>query len=108
MQRLLIILVISSSFLASACTIHNIDIQQGNLVTQEMLEQVSTGMDKHQVQGILGTPLIEDPFHANRWDYIYSPNTRKGIENNSHVTLYFDGGTLSRIEVRRPLPREAD
>ena len=48
--------------------VHRIDIQQGNLVTQEQLGKVKTGMSRLDVRNILGTPLLQDVFHGNRWD----------------------------------------
>src|SRR5918998_642922 len=52
-------------------TPHKIDIQQGNYVTQDMVNKLKPGMSRSQVRFALGTPLIADPFHADRWDYVY-------------------------------------
>lgn len=52
-------------------TPYKIDIQQGNVVTQEMVQKLEPGMSRSQVRFLLGTPLITDPFHGDRWDYVY-------------------------------------
>ena len=56
---------------ASAITPYRIDIRQGNYITQEMVAQLKPGMTRDQVRFILGTPLVVDPFHKNRWDYVH-------------------------------------
>jgi outer membrane protein assembly factor BamE len=78
--------------------VYKIDIQQGNLITQDMVAQLQAGMDKDKVRLILGTPLLEDTFHADRWDYIYS--LQKGGEKREQrrITLYFNGDKLQRIK----------
>jgi outer membrane protein assembly factor BamE len=93
----------------SACSIHKIDIQQGNVITQEMLEKLKIGMDKPQVSRLLGTPLIEDPFRKGRWDYVYSfVAGDTGEKQSSHITLHFDGERLATIDVNEAPPAEAD
>ena len=52
-------------------TVFKIDIQQGNIVDPEKVEQLQVGMTKEQVEFLMGTPLIADPFHPDRWDYVY-------------------------------------
>jgi len=56
--------------LASGC-VYRASISQGNLIKQEDLDQVEVGMTKSQVRFLLGTPMIDDPFSRNRWDYVY-------------------------------------
>ena len=83
------------------------DIQQGNFVSQEMLSQVHEGMTPDQVRFILGTPLLNDVFHANRWDYSFRMNKGNGEITSSRVTLIFEENRLARIE-GGDLPTEAD
>lgn len=95
--------------LLTACSVHKIDIQQGNVITQEMFEKLKLGMDKKRVERILGTPLVVDPFHRDRWDYVYiykAGNTNE--EQSAHLTLHFDNTQLSKIDVQSSLPKEAD
>jgi outer membrane protein assembly factor BamE len=101
MQKLLILLL--AVLLIAGCA-HKIDIQQGNPLSLETLDKVKLGMDRDQVRYILGTPLLTDPFHQDRWDYYYS--MRKGREPvvRYGATLYFTGNVLSRIEKSGPIP----
>ncbi len=102
-------LLLASGLLLAACTVHKIDVQQGNVITQEMLETLTPGMDKKRVQLQLGSPLLRDPFHPDRWDYVYSFIAgNRGLEQSAHVVLYFSGDTLEKIDVIKPPPREAD
>lgn len=86
------------SSITNSITPHHIEIQQGNVVTQEMLAKLKPGMSPSQVRFVMGTPLVVDPFHAERWDYVYS--MRKGGETleKRHITLVFDQGRLKGIE----------
>ncbi len=64
--------MVLSNLSLAACSVHKIDIQQGNVITREMMETLTPGMDKRRVQLAIGSPMIQDPFHPNRWDYVYS------------------------------------
>lgn len=77
---------------------YKIDIQQGNLVTQEMVEKLKPGMTRSQVRFVLGTPLITDVFHNNRWDYFYYFSPRGSLSEKRKLTVIFDGDRLSHIE----------
>ena len=59
------------------------DVQQGNVVTREMVEQLREGMSREQVRFLLGTPMLSSPFHAERWDYVYFLKRGKGSETQS-------------------------
>lgn len=101
-------MVLSGLFL-NACSVHKIDIQQGNVITQEMLETLTPGMDKRRVKLAIGSPMVQDPFHPDRWDYVYS--FKAGMTDDAqsaHIILYFEGDTLARIDVVKPPPREDD
>jgi outer membrane protein assembly factor BamE len=82
----------------SACTMHKIDIQQGNLVKESEVEQLEQGMTRRDVRYILGTPLVVDPFHQNRWDYFYSLNRRGEDVIKRRITVVFENDILVRIE----------
>jgi outer membrane protein assembly factor BamE len=84
----------------SACSrlIYRIDVQQGNVVTQDMLAQLHAGMEKDKVRFIMGSPLLVDVFHQNRWDYIYSMQPAGGKREQRQVSLYFNNeDKLARI-----------
>ena len=70
--------------------LYKIDIQQGNVIEQEMLNKLKPGMDKNQVKFIMGTPVIIDPFHNDRWEYVFSMQEAGGIREQRHITLHFD------------------
>jgi outer membrane protein assembly factor BamE len=79
--------------------IYRIDIQQGNNVTQAMLNELEPGMTKNQVAYVMGNPLLIDTFHPNRWDYLYSYKPGNGDREQRRVTVFFnDDGTLSHLE----------
>ena len=71
--------------------VYKIDIQQGNVVTQDMIDQLRPGMTRRQVRFIMGNPLITDTFHRDRWDYLYSIQPGGGQRYQEHVSLVFDG-----------------
>jgi len=71
--------------------VYKIDIQQGNVVTQDMIDQLRPGMTRQQVRFIMGTPLIQDTFHPNRWDYLYSLQAAGGQRKQERVSLVFNG-----------------
>jgi len=73
----------------SACSIHQLDVQQGNVITKKMTDKLKIGMDKEQVRFILGTPLISDPFHKNRWDYVFSLESQDMTIESTHITIFF-------------------
>lgn len=70
--------------------VHKIDIQQGNVVSQDMVDQLLPGMTTRQVRFIMGTPLITDTFHSNRWDYLYSTQLAGGTRKQERISLIFD------------------
>lgn len=71
--------------------VYKIDIQQGNVVSQDMIDQLRPGMTRRQVRFIMGNPLITDTFHANRWDYLYSLQPGGGARQQERISLVFDG-----------------
>lgn len=71
--------------------VYKIDIQQGNVVTQDMIDQLKPGMTRRQVRFIMGNPLIVDTFHADRWDYLYSLQPGGGQRQQERVSLMFNG-----------------
>ena len=78
---------------------HRMEIQQGNFVSQEMMSQVKAGMTKDQVRFILGTPLVSDIFHADRWDYVFARRRVNSDElEQRHIVIFFEEGRLKRID----------
>ena len=77
--------------------VYVIDIEQGNIITQDMVDQLKPGMNRNQVQFILGTPLIEDSFHQDRWDYLYTIRNGTTVKTHKRLTVFFDGNELSHF-----------
>lgn len=77
---------------------YKIDIQQGNALDQEKLDKLKPGMTPAQVRFILGTPLVEDPFHPERWDYVYRYVKAGKLTGQRRITVVFEGEKLKRIE----------
>lgn len=91
-------LLVAVAFALTAC-VYRIDIQQGNLLEDKDIAQVEVGMTRSQVQFLLGTPMVSDSFHRDRWDYAYY--LRKGRSpdvDRRWVVVYFDNDRVSRIE----------
>jgi outer membrane protein assembly factor BamE len=70
--------------------VYKIDIQQGNVVTQDMINQLRPGMTRKQVRFIMGNPLLTDTFHADRWDYLYSLQPGGGERQQERVSVIFN------------------
>lgn len=77
---------------------YRIDIQQGNLVTQDMLDKLKPGMSPSQVRYALGTPLIVDPFHTERWDYAYEMKKDGKVTERRHITVIFENDKFKGLE----------
>jgi outer membrane protein assembly factor BamE len=77
---------------------YRIDIQQGNVVTQEMIAKVQPGMTRSQVRFALGTPLVADVFHPDRWDYVYQFRKAGELTEQRRIVVVFKDDKLVRIE----------
>ena len=102
MKKVLIIITCFATLGQVACSerfhlIHKIDVQQGNVVTQEMVDQLKPGMNRNQVQFIMESPLVIDVFHQDRWDYIYYFKPGYGKPTEERVSLFFEDDSLARI-----------
>jgi outer membrane protein assembly factor BamE len=86
---------------------YTIEIQQGNFISQETVSQLKEGMSKEQVRQIMGTPLLVDVFHAERWDYMYSRVTSDGRKEKRGLVLFFEDGKLTRFDGEAALARGA-
>ena len=69
--------------------VYKIGIAQGNIITQEMVDQLRPGMTKRQVIFVMGTPLVRDPYHQDRWDYIYNFQPGGGVRGQERVSVFF-------------------
>jgi len=111
MKNLVVIclsLVLLSTVFLSACSrsfdgsynmplLYKTDIQQGNVIEQKMIDKLRPGMEKSKVEFIMGTPVIIDPFHNNRWEYIYSFQKGGGVREQRHITIHFIDDKLDHV-----------
>lgn len=104
MQKALLLTITSFTLIVlSGCSyikfpgVYTLDIQQGNIVTQEMVNQLKPGMTKRQVRFVLGTPLIADTFEQDRWDYYYSLRDAKGKTSKEKMTVFYKEGKLVKF-----------
>ena len=87
--------------LVAGCNIftpYKMDIQQGNFVTQDMIAKLQLGMTRSQVRFALGTPLMVDPFHNDRWDYVYRYMKAGTLTEQRRLKVHFSNDRLARVE----------
>ena len=84
---------------------YRVNIQQGIVVTQEMADQLKVGMTRDQVKFVMGTPILTDAFHPNRWDYPFRFQPGRGRTEERRFTVYFENDRLARFD-GDPLPTE--
>lgn len=77
---------------------YRIDVRQGNYVDQEMVAKLKKGMTREQVRFALGTPLVVDTFHPDRWDYVYRYKPGRGEPQQRVISVFFAGDRLDRVE----------
>jgi outer membrane protein assembly factor BamE len=92
---------------AAACgpLVYKIDVQQGNYVTQDTVARMKVGMSRAEVKQLLGTPLLADVFHANRWDYYFSNVKGNKADDRTRFTVFFkDEKVVDFSGTARPTP----
>ena len=95
--------------LLAGCAVYKPEVLQGNFVSREQVSVLQPGMSREQVRQVLGTPLLTDMFRANRWDYVFTTQHRKGVEPQKYaVAVFFEGDALARIEGAENLPSESE
>ena len=104
MRKSLISVLLCFSLLISSGCVYRASISQGNLIKQEDLDQVKIGMTDNQVRFLLGTPMINDPFHTDRWDYVYFLKIgREDAGFKRWVSVFFEDGAVSEIRKEQEL-----
>jgi len=97
----------SDSFLG-VITPYKVEIVQGNVITKEQAALVKPGMTRSQVRDVLGSPLLADVFHANRWDYVFTIRRQGAEPQNRKVVALFEGDALKSLDTGGELPGEHD
>ncbi len=86
------------ALLLASC-IYRINVQQGNLLEEDTIDEVEVGMTRSQVQFLLGTPMVDDPFHRDRWDYAYYLRLGRADEVETRwLSVHFNGDRVTRLE----------
>ncbi|HET6598645.1 MAG TPA: outer membrane protein assembly factor BamE [Burkholderiaceae bacterium] len=96
----------SSDRLLGVITPYKIEIVQGNVVTKEQAALIRPGMSRQQVRDVLGSPLLTDVFHANRWDYVFTIRRQGAEPQTRRVVVRFEGDSLKSIDTGGELPTE--
>lgn len=99
------LLVLIAALALSACSdairiplVYRIDIHQGNIFHQDMVDQLKPGMTKRQVAFVMGTPLVQDAFHSNRWDYVFSDEPGDGDRVEKKFSVFFEKDELAGLQ----------
>jgi outer membrane protein assembly factor BamE len=97
-----VLAVIATALTLTACSFfapYRIDVRQGNYIDDAMLEQLKPGMTREQVRFALGSPLVADVFHSDRWDYVYRFRSGNGSkEEHRAISVFFVNDKLDRVE----------
>jgi outer membrane protein assembly factor BamE len=100
-NKFILIVVSVLPFFSAGCSSlspYKMEIRQGNYITPEMRQKIKVGMSRQQVTSVLGSPLVTDVFHANRWDYIYRFEEKSRLVEQQRLTIYFAGEFVTRID----------
>ncbi len=102
MKRILLLLPLLAACsttpqITSYLSPYRIDVRQGNFVTQEMVAQLKPGLTREQVRFILGSPLVADMFHVDRWDYVYRFQPGQGEAQQRRLVVFFQDNKLTRV-----------
>lgn len=106
MRKLFFLFIALGSLALTACStaleylpgVYTLEIQQGNMVDQDMVDQLKPNMTKKQVLYIMGSPMLIDVFHQKRWDYLYAKQVDGEAREQKRISLYFDGDILTGIQ----------
>ncbi len=107
MQKLPAVILIAALLTVVSGCVFRANISQGNLIEQDDLDQIEVGMTRNQIRFLLGTPMIDDPFHKDRWDYVYYLKIgRKDTIAKRWVSILFSGDKVG--EIRKDLELDPD
>jgi outer membrane protein assembly factor BamE len=97
-MKLRFITIVLFTVLLQACILYVPNVEQGNILTKDMIDKIQVGQSQTQVRFLLGSPLVQDAFHKNRWDYFYSlkKGRSKDVEKK-RLTIIFDNGMVKKV-----------
>lgn len=106
MSQRVILLTITACLSISACSyiaenlpgVYRMEIQQGNIIDQDMVDQLRPGMSKRQVVFVMGSPMLDDYFHKNRWEYLYYQRDEDGDEQEKKLVLFFNNDEIVGVQ----------
>ena len=87
---------VAACVLAAGC-IYKVNVYQGSIIDPADIDKVEVGMTREQVAYVLGTPTVRDPFHADRWDYVFTSGTLEGERRN--VVIHFSNSTVTSVQI---------
>ena len=99
-------MLVSKDRLTSFAKPYSVEVVQGNVLTKELMERVQIGMPRAQVRDLIGSPLLTDVFHGDRWDYVFTIRRRGTEPQRRSVVLLFDGDRLISVDTGGELPAE--
>jgi len=103
-RKSIVLILLCFALVAASGCVYRANIAQGNLIKQEDLDQAEVGMTRNQIRFLLGTPMIDDPFHQDRWDYVYYLTIgRKDAVNKRWVSIIFTEDRVSEIRKEQEL-----
>ena len=96
------VLLLMPALLSSGChfslpRVARVPVQQGNVITQEMVDRLKPGMTRRQVAFVMGEPVLRNPFNPDRWDYVYSVQVGSVVYQQLRMSLFFDNETLAKF-----------
>jgi len=103
-RKLLLPVLLLATMIAATGCVYRANISQGNIVIEEDLDQVELEMTRNQIRFLLGTPMVDDPFHADRWDYVYYVKIgRRDATAKRWVSILFTDDKVSEIRRNQEL-----
>ena len=90
MRQIAKVFILTCAVVLNGCSFYQADKQQGNVIKADEVAKLKKGMAQVQVRRLLGSPMLNDPFHASRWDYYYSIESQTKDDMQKHLVIYFD------------------
>ena len=91
---------VAVAMIATSCAlprVYKVTVQQGNVITQQMVDSLKPGMTREQVAYVMGEPVIKNPFDQDRWDYVYTLRVPGVVNDHMRMSLFFTDGLLSHF-----------